>query len=655
MSEESTPPSSASPNDRYEILEQLGVGGAGSVFKVWDHRLQRHLAIKRLLPADERTTGGDLIKEAAALSALQHPNIVSVYDLDEWDGQPCLLMEFLNGENLDDTVRRGKIEVEDFLTIVSHCLEGLKAAHSANIQHRDIKPSNIMVTWLPDGNYIAKMLDFGLAEFSVRPRNQITNHGQIYGSVHFMAPEQFHNRPVDGRTDLYSLGCVCYYLLVCRFPFDGKSNDDVIDAHLKTPSVPLLQFRPDVPPLLAEWVHWLMERRPENRPQSVVEALRSLHGIVDGTVTSITTANRLKTQAIPARMDPDLSKHTAPHPRGKTATVQELPDNRKKWIIGGSVAAATIITLGLLQLSSKKKDSGTVKDTSSATVTQEEPKPKPKQPPYEPVVTTQLPQAGLMTHVDGDSKLLSQKGTQPAEIDGIVDLWQDRAPYLGGNDVHYLHSRMNIRNESLTLLRLRTDEYGLRGEHRVLEFAAERTISLFTAETPESEASLWKSAEIFKGASPFTIALLFRTDKKSWSNLIVAGENNKPAHWLLATDNHKLQGEVGTPPQRFSVPLAAPTNFNLVFLQRENGTGTSQIWAADTKLTTFTTATQTSASSTAQLPLDRLRVGRSLENLRLKPRDFSGDIAMILVYDRALTEADRVTIGTYVGQRYFGR
>lgn len=271
-------------DSRYDVLERLGEGGAGAVFKAWDKRLQRHVAFKRLLPPEERAADGvgtDLYKEAAALSALQHPNVVSVFDLAEIDGQLCVIMEFINGETLETTMKRGALNPRDFSEVARQSLEGLLAAHKLGIQHRDIKPSNIMVNWLPNGDFLVKMLDFGLADFSVRPHLQVKEgENSTYGSVHFMAPEQFTRRPVDVRTDLYSLGCVLYYAMTGAYPFQGNSMEAVIEAHLHPNISPLASLRKDVPAPWCNWVQWLMNFRPEDRPANAEIALESFKQIL---------------------------------------------------------------------------------------------------------------------------------------------------------------------------------------------------------------------------------------------------------------------------------------------------------------------------------------------------------------------------------------
>ena len=162
-------------SDRYKFLEKLGEGGAGSVHKAWDQKLKRYVAVKVLLPANARQaagTGDNLSAEAAALSALQHPNIVAVYDLDTDGPEAFVVMEFIKGETLEVTVRRGALLPDDFQQIAEESLEGLSAAHLQGMCHRDLKPSNLMFHWLPDGKWQTKLLDFGLANFGLRPAQQ---------------------------------------------------------------------------------------------------------------------------------------------------------------------------------------------------------------------------------------------------------------------------------------------------------------------------------------------------------------------------------------------------------------------------------------------------------------------------------------------------
>ena len=272
-------------NSRYQIQGQINQGGVGIVLRAWDTRLQRIVAIKRFLPPDHRSDGGaidpDLMREATVLSAMQHPNIVSIYDvLPDDPGGPCVVMEYLNGKDLEQAVTEAAITVEDFYKVAEQTLDALSNAHRLNLLHRDIKPANIQITWLANGTFICKFVDFGLARFFEKPSKQtVRADGTVMGSVYYMAPEQLERGPLDGRADLYSLGCVFYYLLSMHRPFEGQTIQQVIAAHLANSFRPLRHYRPQLPGPLHEWVHWLMERRAEQRPADAAAALAVLRRI----------------------------------------------------------------------------------------------------------------------------------------------------------------------------------------------------------------------------------------------------------------------------------------------------------------------------------------------------------------------------------------
>lgn len=266
-------------SERYQIKSKIGQGGIGAVYRALDTHLQRDVAIKRLLPPEESESFDDdptqgLLREATTLSTLQHPNIVSVYDVGKDDDGAFVVMELVDGETFDEVVQRGLMTMEDFTELVGQSLEALIAAQDKNLVHRDIKPTNLMVKWLPSGRFQFKLLDFGLAKFSPRPSKQTIGLGDsILGSIHFMAPEQFERRPLDGRTDLYAIGCIYYFGLTGRYPFDGDTAAEVMAAHLQHSIKPVHDYRPDMPRRLANWVMWLVSREVEDRPRDAKHAL----------------------------------------------------------------------------------------------------------------------------------------------------------------------------------------------------------------------------------------------------------------------------------------------------------------------------------------------------------------------------------------------
>ena len=268
-------------DSRYEIKERIGQGGLGSVFKAYDTQLHREVAMKRVLTADQGTpaeveaAGEKLIAEAQTLSTLNHPNIVTVFDVGQDEDGGFVVMELLKGETLDETVERGVLTTDDFIEVVIQTMEGLIAAQDKNVIHRDIKPTNIMLIWQASGKFQLKILDFGLAKFSRSPSVQTMDQDDaVMGSIFFMAPEQFERTELDARTDLYQMGCVYYNSLTGQYPFNGETAPQVMNAHLQHKVVPLDQLRPDMPPAMAQWVMWLINRDIESRPSTAKEALK---------------------------------------------------------------------------------------------------------------------------------------------------------------------------------------------------------------------------------------------------------------------------------------------------------------------------------------------------------------------------------------------
>lgn len=271
---------------RYEIKRKLGQGGLGAVSEGYDHHLQRKVAIKRLLAEEgnEKKLHENLMRECHSLSALNSPHIVSLFDIGQDEGGSFVVMELLEGETLEELINRAPLTEEDFLTIAEQCLEGLLAAHDAHLLHCDLKPCNLMITWLASGRLQIKLLDFGLAKFAPEPSIQTTTHrDSLFGSIYFMAPEQFEQKPIDARTDLYSLGSVFYYALTQNYPFNGESVTLVMASHLQGNYKDLREYRPDLNPDLCNWVMSLMALNPDDRPDSCETALGQLIGVRQGT------------------------------------------------------------------------------------------------------------------------------------------------------------------------------------------------------------------------------------------------------------------------------------------------------------------------------------------------------------------------------------
>ena len=262
---------------RYVVKGKIGAGGLGEVYLATDTQLDRDVALKRVKPPESGGVDGlhaDLIREARTLSSLQHPHIVTIYDVGQDAQGPFVVMELLKGETLDQVIERGALTVDDFKEVVVQSLEGMIAAQEMGLVHRDLKPGNLMVIWLASGKFQIKILDFGLAKFSRTATRQTEDQeAGIMGSIFFMAPEQFERLPLDARTDMYSLGCIFYQILTTQYPFDGKTGPEVMVSHLQHHVRHLVEARPDLPVWLADWVMWLISRDMEERPIDARTAL----------------------------------------------------------------------------------------------------------------------------------------------------------------------------------------------------------------------------------------------------------------------------------------------------------------------------------------------------------------------------------------------
>ena len=220
----------------YEIVSQLGQGGMGVVYHAHDPRLDRHVAIK-LLPPDltrDDTAKQRFLQEAKAASALDHPNICVIFEINETDdGQLYLVMAHYEGETLKERIARGPLDLDDAIDIATQVGEGLAEAHKAGIVHRDIKPANLFVT----KSGIVKILDFGLAKLA--GSEGVTQTGTTVGTVAYMSPEQAKGQEVDHRTDIWSLGVVLYEMLAGTPPFQGETLAAIVHATLEHRQLPL--------------------------------------------------------------------------------------------------------------------------------------------------------------------------------------------------------------------------------------------------------------------------------------------------------------------------------------------------------------------------------------------------------------------------------
>jgi len=267
----------------YRIVEEIGRGGMGVVYRARDDRLRRDVAIK-VLPEDVGDNPARLSRferEARAAAALNHPNILAVYDVGEYEGNPYLVTELLEGATLRKTLQAGPLSVETALPIARQIAEGLAAAHGRGIVHRDLKPGNLFI--IPDGR--VKILDFGLAKLhgqtSAGADETITESVETtpeatMGTVAYMSPEQVRGEPADARSDIFSLGVVLYEMLTGERPFQAETSAEIMAAILRDDPRPLRSADPEIPAEIATVVTRCLQKWPEDRFSSALELLAGL-------------------------------------------------------------------------------------------------------------------------------------------------------------------------------------------------------------------------------------------------------------------------------------------------------------------------------------------------------------------------------------------
>jgi serine/threonine protein kinase/tetratricopeptide (TPR) repeat protein len=286
----------------YRIVRALSRGGMGEVFLGRDDRLNRWVAIKRIRhDSDTPALRQRLLQEARAVGSLSHPAIVLVYDLLKHEGDDCIVMEYVEGENLAQVLRRGPMGPALAVRLARTVASGLAAAHESGFIHRDLKAENVMITPGQD----AKILDFGLAKpiGITGDDSSLTAVGSVVGTCRSMSPEQARGAGVDERSDLFSLGVLIYEMLTGSSPFQGSNALATLTKVISERPPCLDTLRPGLPPRLVALVFWLLAKEPDDRPQSAAEVARELNAIAvalssSGTAALEETLTSLPTDAI---------------------------------------------------------------------------------------------------------------------------------------------------------------------------------------------------------------------------------------------------------------------------------------------------------------------------------------------------------------------
>ena len=325
----------------YRVESRLGAGGMGEVYRAWDERLERWVAIKLIRPesAESDQARERFRREARAAASLSHPSLVQIHDILVEEEGDAIVMELVEGDPLARRIARGPLSVRETVRLGKDIAEGLASAHAKGLLHRDLKPENVMVT--ADGR--AKILDFGLAK-RLEGEADLTRDSVVVGTFRSMSPEQARGLPLDARSDLFSLGTLLYEMLAGRSPFAGDSTFDTLTRVCTARQAPLWDVVPGIPPGLSELVDRLLEKDPACRPQSAREVAATLESLAVSSSSAARVEDDQATWVDLPGSGPPIRPVTVTARSAVPASSGAVP-RRRRWVV--LVAVLAVAAAGL--------------------------------------------------------------------------------------------------------------------------------------------------------------------------------------------------------------------------------------------------------------------------------------------------------------------